>query len=194
MTTSPTAPLENRSPGADPARGSLAADARGSHVKPWGFTLLGAVRILLGFYFLWAFLDKLLGLGFATPRERAWINGGSPTTGFLGGSIESGNPFAGIWKFWLGLNPFTDVLFMAGLLGIGLALLLGIGMHVAAVSGALLYLMMYLAAFPLATNPILDDHLIMAVLLLAMAGLAAGDHLGFGRPWRRLVKDNALLV
>ena len=39
-----------------------------------------ALRIVLGFTFLWAFVDKLFGLGYATPSERSWINGGSPTT------------------------------------------------------------------------------------------------------------------
>ncbi len=33
--------------------------------------LLTIVRILLGWTFLWAFLDKTLGLGFATITERA---------------------------------------------------------------------------------------------------------------------------
>ena len=36
-----------------------------------------------GFIFLWAFLDKSFGLGYATPSDNAWIHGGSPTTGFL---------------------------------------------------------------------------------------------------------------
>ena len=46
---------------------------------------LAVLRIMFGFYFLWAFLDKTFGLGFSTPAERAWINGGSPTRGFLSG-------------------------------------------------------------------------------------------------------------
>lgn len=161
---------------------------------PWGFTALGIVRILLGFTFLWAFLDKLFGLGFSTPTERAWLNGGSPTSGFLGGSIEAGNPFAEFWTFWLSLNPFTDTLFMLGLLGIGVALLLGVGMRIAAVSGTAMYLLMYLAAFPMTTNPLYDDHVIMAAVLIAMAGLAAGDHVGLGRRWRRLVRGNSFLI
>jgi thiosulfate dehydrogenase [quinone] large subunit len=160
----------------------------------WPYTLLGVVRILLGLTFLWAFFDKLLGLGFSTPSERAWINGGSPTAGFLGGSIEAGNPFAGFWEFWLSLNPFTNILFMAGLLGIGLALTFGIGTRIAGVSGAALYVLMYLAAFPLTTNPIIDDHVIMAVLLLALAGLAAGDHVGLGRAWKTLVGKHTWLI
>jgi thiosulfate dehydrogenase [quinone] large subunit len=44
---------------------------------------LAVFRVVLGFEFLWAFLDKTFGLGYATPSARAWINGGSPTKGFL---------------------------------------------------------------------------------------------------------------
>jgi hypothetical protein len=46
--------------------------------------LLAGIRPALGWVFLWAFLDKASGLGFATPSERACFNGGSPTNGFLG--------------------------------------------------------------------------------------------------------------
>ena len=84
---------------------------------------LGATRIAFGFYFLWAFVDKMFGLGFATPAERAVVNGGSPTTGYLSG-VEG--PLAGFYNAMAG-NAFVDVLFMAGLLGIGLTLMLGAG-------------------------------------------------------------------
>jgi hypothetical protein len=40
---------------------------------------LAILRVLLGVEFLWAFLDKTFGLGYATPAARAWIHGGSPT-------------------------------------------------------------------------------------------------------------------
>jgi thiosulfate dehydrogenase [quinone] large subunit len=149
---------------------------------------------MVGFTFLWAFLDKTFGFGFATPAESAWLRGGSPTTGFLGGSIEGGNPFAGVWSFFLSINPLTDVLFMLGLLGVGLALMLGIGTRVAAVSAAAMYTLMYLAAFPMSTNPLYDTHLLLAVAVLAMAGLAAGDHVGLGKWWNRLVKGNRFLI
>ena len=94
--------------------------------------VLAALRVVLGFVFLWAFVDKLFGFGFATPAERAWINGGSPTTGYLSG-VEG--PFAGIFNAIAGA-AWADWLFMAGLLGIGLALMPGIGMRVAAAAGA----------------------------------------------------------
>lgn len=181
-------------PAAASATTAAATDLAGTEQKSWGYTLLGVTRLMVGFTFLWAFFDKLFGLGFSTPTERAWINGGSPTAGFLGGSIEGGNPFAGVWNFFLSINPVTDVLFMLGLLGVGAAFMLGIGTRVASVSAAAMYTLMYLAAFPMSTNPLYDTHLLLAVAVLAMAGLAAGDHVGFGKQWNRLVKGNKFLV
>jgi Family of unknown function (DUF6081) len=44
--------------------------------------------IALGWVFPWAFLDKAFGLGFATERADAWINGGSPTFACLNFATE----------------------------------------------------------------------------------------------------------
>ena len=162
---------------ATPARPATAAELTATRKAGWGYTLLGVTRLMVGFTFLWAFL-----------------NGGSPTAGFLGGSIEGGNPFADVWSVFLSINPLTDVLFMLGLLGVGLAFMLGIGTRVAAVSAAAMYTLMYLAAFPMSTNPLYDTHLLLAVAVLAMAGLAAGDHIGLGRQWSRLVRGNRFLI
>ncbi|MBD5784926.1 DoxX family membrane protein [Cellulosimicrobium terreum] len=154
--------------------------------------VLGVLRIALGFYFLWAFLDKTFGLGFATPADKAWVQGGSPTTGFLSG-VEG--PFSGFFNGIAGA-AWADWLFMAGLLGIGLALVLGIGMRIAAVCGSALLVLMYLAALPLETNPIIDDHLTMALTIVALALLGAGSVLGLGSTWKRLpvVRNNRWLV
>lgn len=144
-----------------------------------------ASRIVLGFIFLWAFIDKTFGLGYSTPSARAWLNGGSPTNGFLS---NAKGWFAEPFKAIAG-NVVTDWLFMAALLGIGLALLLGIGMRVAAVSGALLMTLMYLVAIPGVagtTNPVVDDHVVYALVLVALAMTKAGQTLGFGRYWSRL--------
>jgi thiosulfate dehydrogenase [quinone] large subunit len=115
----------------------------------WARIVFATLRIVMGFTFLWAFLDKLFGLGYATPSERSWINGGSPTKGFLANSADG--PFAGFYKDIAGAG-WADWLFMIGLAGIGIALLLGVGMRVAAVSGAVLYLMMWSVALPPQTN------------------------------------------
>src|SRR5699024_10027418 len=138
--------------------------------------------------------DKTFGLNSSTPAEGSWLNGGSPTAGFLGGSIAGGNPFSGAWEFFLSINPLTDVLFMLGLLGVGVAFMLGIGTRLAAVSAAAMYTLMYLAAFPIASNPLYDTHLLMAVAVIAIAGLAAGDHVGLGKQWHRLVRGNRFLL
>ncbi|MGP9537405.1 hypothetical protein ACT3SP_05300 [Brachybacterium sp. AOP43-C2-M15] len=176
-----------------PAPGS-ASDALGTPTTGWGHTVLGIVRLMVGFTFLWAFLDKTFGLGFSTPTENSWLNGGSPTSGFLGGSIEGGNPFAGAWEFFLSINPLTDLLFMLGLLGVGVALMLGIGTRIATASAAAMYTLMYLAAFPMSSNPLYDTHLLLAVAVIAMAGLSAGDHVGLGTWWTRVVRGNRFLI
>jgi thiosulfate dehydrogenase [quinone] large subunit len=82
-------------------------------------------------------------------------------------------------------QPVWDWLFMIGLLGIGLALFTGIGMRVAAAAGALLYMLMYAAVLPLENNPIVDDHLIGAIVLVVLALTLAGDTWGAGRAWAR---------
>ncbi|MEV3936776.1 hypothetical protein AB0K52_12465 [Glycomyces sp. NPDC049804] len=150
------------------------------------------LRIALGWVFLWAFLDKTFGLGFATEKEAAWLEGGSPTAGFLTHGTKG--PFAEFYQGMAG-NAFADWLFMLGLLGIGLALLLGIGMRVAAATGALLLILMWTAALWPENNPFMDDHLIYAGLLIGLALARAEDTLGLGKSWGDLpvVKRHPLL-
>ncbi|PRY59986.1 DoxX family membrane protein [Glycomyces artemisiae] len=138
------------------------------------------LRIALGWVFLWAFLDKTFGLGFATERDASWLNGGSPTEGFL--SFGTKGPLADFYQGMAG-SAFADWLFMAGLLGIGLALVLGIGMRIAAAAGALLLVLMWSAALWPENNPFMDDHLVYAGLLIGLAMTHAGDTLGLGKAW-----------
>jgi thiosulfate dehydrogenase [quinone] large subunit len=133
----------------------------------------------MGFIFVWAFVDKLFGFGYATPAGKGWIDGGSPTKGFLSGSE---GPFAGFYHDLAG-TTFANWAFMLGLAGIGVALLLGIGMRIAAGTGALLLAMMYTVVLPPTTNPVIDDHLILAVLLIGIAAAGAGNTFGLGRWW-----------
>lgn len=151
-----------------------------------GGWMLGITRIAFGFYFLWAFLDKMFGLGFATPAERAVVNGGSPTTGYLAG-VEG--PLAGMYNSWSGIALF-DWLFMIGLLGIGITLITGAGARVGAVAGALMYLFMYGASIPTTTNPFLDDHLTGALVMLVIAAIPASwEYLGLGAWWKRVAPE-----
>src|SRR3989344_2688326 len=70
------------------------------------------LRLLMGWTFLWAFFDKLFGLGFATKADKAWILGNSPTYGFL--KLGTHGPFASFFQSLAG-NVFVDWLFLIGL-------------------------------------------------------------------------------
>lgn len=139
---------------------------------------LAVVRLLLGGVFLWPALDKVWGLGFATPAEGAWVAGASPSAGFLAGVQGPFRPVLTALP-----APVADVLFVAALAGTGLALLLGVGLRVAAVAGGLLMLSLWAATWPLAPgshNPVADQHLLYAALLVVLALTRAGDTWGLG--------------
>jgi len=154
--------------------------------KSWGL-----VRIALGLTFLWAFFDKLIGLGYATCRDaqdevavncaKSWLNGGSPTSGFL--SFGTHGPLADFYQGLAG-NAVVDWLFMLGMLGVGSALLLGIGMRIAVVSGGLMMLMMWSAAFPPENNPLIDEHIIYALMLVGLLKVNSEQALGLRGRWR----------
>jgi thiosulfate dehydrogenase [quinone] large subunit len=162
--------------------------------SPAGARWMAVLRLATGFIFLWAFLDKLFGLGYSTKSSSAWIHGGSPTKGFLGhvavGPLQSFyHSIAGTW--------WADTLFMLALLGLGVALMLGIGLRVAAVGGSLLMLMMWVAEWPFArydatgqatgsTNPIVDYHIIYALVMIVLAYYAAGKVWGLGKVWAQV--------
>ena len=142
----------------------------------------GLTRLALGWVFLWAFLDKTFGLGHSTESKDAWINGGSPTFGFL--TFGATGPFTEFYNSIAG-DAWADWLFMLGLLAIGVALILGVFVNLAAAAGALMLIMMWTAVLPPENNPIIDDHIIYALTLGVLACLGAGRFLGLGRRWER---------
>lgn len=149
-----------------------------------------ALRIGMGWLLLWPFLDKLFGLGFATGPEDAWIAGGSPTFGFL--KFATSGPFASLLQGLAG-NPIVDWLFMLGLLFVGLALLLGIGVNIAGYSGAMMMLLLWLSRLPPENNPVLDEHIVYMIVLIGLARVRAGYWVGLGKWWSQLVKDYPFL-
>lgn len=171
-------------------------EAPGSILTHSAAKALAVLRVATGFVFLWAFLDKVFGFGFATPHAKAWINGGSPTKGFLS-AVEVG-PLKGMFHSLAG-TAFANWAFMLGLLGIGLALILGIGLRAAAVSAIAMMAMMWAAEWPLASgssNPIVDYHVIYAISAVVLALTYAGHTWGLGRLWARLplVQKNRWLI
>lgn len=152
-------------------------------MKKRGFVyILGLIRISMGWIFLWAFLDKTFGLGFATVNEKAWLAGGSPTTGFLTSAVKG--PFTSFYHSLAG-NVFVDWLFMLGLLLIGVSLILGIFNKLATYSGCLLLLLMFSAVMPPGNNPLIDDHIIYILVLLLLNLSNAGDYLGLRKSFSK---------
>lgn len=130
-----------------------------------------AFRLFMSGMFLWPFVDKMFGLGFATKPENAWIKGASPTTGFLNNGTHG--PFADFFQGLVGLGfsgiNIIDWLFMLGLLGVGLTLLFNRFVVFGAVVGSLIMFLIYLSVFPPVNNPLLDDHLLQIFALILIA-------------------------
>ena len=159
-----------------------------------GFAALSFARIGLGFVFLWAFFDKLLGLGFATCRNaatnaidfgcaQAWGQGGSPTEGFLSHATQG--PLAS-WFQELAGQGWVDWLFMVGLLGIGVSLLFGVMLRVGAVAGSVMLLLMWASALWPANNPAIDDHIVYIFVLVTIAAFARYQKLSLAKWWQKL--------
>src|SRR5947208_1357104 len=118
----------------------------------WSVDLL---RFGLGFVFLWAFLDKAFGLGYSTPGSKSWMfHGGSPTNGFL--SHAEVGPLQSSFRSIAGAG-WADWLFMLGLLGLGVALIAGVTLRIAAVTGSILLLLMWAAEWPMAQHSSTGD-------------------------------------
>jgi thiosulfate dehydrogenase [quinone] large subunit len=161
----------------------------------------GLLRLALGWTFLWAFLDKMFGLGFATCRnpetaaidyvcDSAMIQGGSPTYGFLTFATEGSH--TGFLFDWMAPSSpdsinLADVLFMLSLLAIGVSLLLGIAVKLGGLGGALMLSFMYLAGAVWPTNnPFMDEHIIEALVCVGFILVPAGRTLGLGRKWETI--------
>jgi thiosulfate dehydrogenase (quinone) large subunit len=180
--------------------------------------VFGALRLLLGFTFLWAFLDKAFALGFSTGRvlddagntvridffgDAAWIHGASPTAGVIGFALKG--PFVDAIRSVTGYQmtatgptvaAWVDWVFMLSMLLIGIGLMTGVMTRLAAAGG-----IVWLAVFYLATaiwpehNPFVDEHVIDAVVLVGIILANAGRYWGFGKAWQRVgwVKDRRWL-
>ena len=134
--------------------------------------ILTGLRFAMGLIFLWAFFDKLFGFGFATEAGKAWLRGGSPTTGFLSFGVRG--PFVEFFHSLAG-SAVVDWLFMLGLLFIGLTLLVNRYVWWGCIAGIAQLSLMYLALLPPENHPFIDDHI---VYILALAFIAVSDKEG----------------
>jgi thiosulfate dehydrogenase [quinone] large subunit len=172
------APVSTSAPAAAPAH----ASSESFQLPVAAGRVAAVLRMVYGFTFLWAFFDKLFGLHFSTATAKSWLNGGSPTKGFLSGSK---GPFEGFYHAIAG-NALTNWAFMLALLAIGTALILGIGMRLAAIGGAIMYAMMYTVVLPTVTNPFLDDHIVGLLVVVLLALIGAGHVWGLGNAWNKV--------
>lgn len=156
--------------------------------------VFAGLRLLMGFIFLWTFLDDIFGLGYPTQSGHGWFEGGSPTKGFLS-SVAAG-PMESTLHEWAGA-AWADWLFVLGMLGIGLALAAGIALRLTAVAGTVMLALMWIAEWPpamhlsngapsMSANPFADYHVVYAVVLIALAVAGAGGTWGLGQAWARL--------
>ena len=76
---------------------------------------------------------------------------------------------------------------------LALILILGIFVNLASYSGVLLFLLMYTACFlPPEHNPLVDEHIIYALVLIILSAFQSGRFLGFGKRWGKFVKNRVL--
>lgn len=176
------------------ADGTAAEATESSRAGTAAHYAMGALRVIVGWTFLWAFLDKLFALGYGTGRDpetgvvdrfgdAAWIHGGSPTFGFL--NFGAKGPFEGFYHSIAG-DAWADWAFMLGLLGIGVALTFGVFTRLGTVAGVVMYLMMWTVVLAPENNPVTDEHIIGAAAVLVLGLYGAGRYLGLGRWWESL--------
>lgn len=173
-----------------------AAETAGIGQEARGGLFWGLLRISIGWVFLWAFIDRLLALGYSTGRDPetgvidffsddAWINGGSPTSGFLELGLHTKEPFTGFYSDLAG-QGWVDWIYMISMLLIGLGLILGIATRLTAIAGIVWMVLFYTASavWP-EFNPFMDEHVVYAIALAGIAAVSAGRYLGLGRWWER---------
>lgn len=176
------------------AEAAETATQHGAVMTPLAAKATAVARIVTGFVFLWAFFDKTFGWHYATGSGKGWVDGGSPTKGFLSG-VAAG-PLQSFFHDIAG-EGWANWLFMLALLGIGLALVGGIALRITAAAGTALMAMMWAAEWPLAQhlstgapsmspNPLVDYHVVYALAMILFAGVYAGNTWGFGRIWAQL--------
>lgn len=153
------------------------------------------LRIVIGYIFLWAFLDKLLGFGVATCKgaklgcAASWVHGGSPTKGFL--SHATTGPFADFYHKLAG-HAYIDWLFMIGLLVVGVGLVFGMWVRFAALVGIVMLLLMWSALLWPANTPGVDDHIVEALILFGVALTADHQAWSLSSWWRKTALAKAL--
>ncbi|MEK7508193.1 MAG: DoxX family protein [Patescibacteria group bacterium] len=121
------------------------------------------LRISLGWLFFWAGITKVL--------NPAWS---------AAGYLQGAKTFTGFYK-WLaspGMLPLTNFVNEWGLTLLGISLILGIGVRLSSIFGALLMFLYYLPIlnfpYPNTHSFLVDEHIVYITALLFLAATRAG--------------------
>jgi thiosulfate dehydrogenase (quinone) large subunit len=156
-------------------------------ISRYGVALL---RVVVGVIFLWAGVGKFFNEG----APGVWTAKGfllGATKGSLGWPFVTGTPdptkvYNPTHDFWVSLAnndaamTVVNTLVVAGEVCIGVALILGIVTRFAGGMGALMMIFFFLAGWSF-NNGIVEEHATYAVVLLALAGMGAGNYYGLDR-------------
>lgn len=157
-----------------------------------GLYALASVRMIIGFMLLWAFFDKMFGLGMRTQPGMGMIDGGSPTAYYL--AYEAHGIFEGIWNALAG-NAVVDILLMFGLLAVGLGMILGIASRLSTIGIVIMMVLMYSLSVPPLDNPLFDYHVVYALVSLAVLWFGGYKVLSLRLKWDGLpvIRDHPIL-
>jgi len=148
-----------------------------------------ALRIVMGYIFFWAFIDKLFGFGYATCKglsvgcKQAWLHGGSPTAGFLGHATTG--PFASFYHHLAG-HALVDWAFMLGLLFVGVGLLFGTWIKSAAVVAMAMLALMWSSLLWPANTPGVDEHIVYIFIMFGLLVTSSKPLWTVKIPWIKL--------
>jgi thiosulfate dehydrogenase [quinone] large subunit len=143
--------------------------------ETWVGYALVALRLVMAWVFLQAGLEKLLA-------------GNWTAAGFLENAVPPGNPLSGVWGSLAGAG-WVDPLVIYGQLAIGLALLVGAAVRLAAFFGALQMALFWaaslqgglMAGLPIEHGYAVSSHTVYAILLFGLGAFGAGRILGLDR-------------
>lgn len=150
-----------------------------NYSETWvGYSVL-SLRLVLGFIILSSGLGKLARDGWTNPG--AWT-----AEGFLVFGVADANPLKGLFLWFAEYLWLIDPLVMWTQILIGLALLLGVFVRLAALGGAFQMILFWTAAWqgglaaglPVANGYVIDSSFVYALVLFGLGAWGAGRILG----------------
>jgi thiosulfate dehydrogenase [quinone] large subunit len=143
------------------------------------------LRVVVGIVFLWAGLEKAIGVGLGTWSAAGFLE--FATCGSLGwpfvSEVAEGQCFNPTQGLWVGLAgneaamTLIDWLVPLGQIGIGVSLVLGLLTRFGAAMGTLMMLFFFVAAWDFQYG-VVNQHLTYALICATIAGLGAGKYYG----------------